>query len=98
MKRSAFLCEFSAELEQCLPAPDDVECRMEELAVQEIINRFLNSLNLRRRNVFLRRYWYLDSISTIAGQYGLTESAVKTMLFRIRRELRTYLEKEGYAL
>ena len=62
LKRSAFICELSAELEQCIPAPDDVECRIDDIALSDVINRFLSKLDKEKRNIFIRRYWYLDSI------------------------------------
>ena len=41
LKRSAFICELSAEMEQCIPAPDDSSCRMDDLALRTAINDFL---------------------------------------------------------
>lgn len=75
LKRSAYICELSAELEQCIPALDE-----------------------EKRNLFLRRYWYLDSISDLARRFAMSESKVKTTLFRCRAQLRAHLEKEGYTL
>lgn len=98
LKRRAFVCELSSELEQCIPAPDDVECRIDDMALAQAVNGFLGTLNERKRNVFLRRYWYMDSIADIAERYALSQSSVKTMLFRSRNRLRNYLEKEGYVL
>ena len=66
LKRSAFICELSAELEQCIPAPDDVECRIDDIALSDVINRFLSKLDKEKRNIFIRRYWYLDSIAAIS--------------------------------
>ena len=83
LKRSAHLCELSAEMEQCLPAPDDAACRLEENELREAINGFLAKLPEEQRNLFLRRYWYLDSIADIARRYYLSESKVKTTLFRL---------------
>ena len=45
--------------------------------------------------IFLRRYWYVDTIAEIARQYGMTESKVKMQLRRTKEKLRIYLEKEG---
>lgn len=98
LKRSAFVCELSTELEQCLPAPDDLECRLNEQDLRQAINGFLGSLIPEQRNVFLRRYWYMDSISDIAKRYRMTQSKVKTLLHRLRNRLRNYLEQEGYIL
>ncbi len=61
----------------------------------EAINRFLGGLGDEKRNIFIQRYFYLDSVSEIASYYGLRESKVKTSLFRTRNALCSYLEKEG---
>jgi len=45
--------------------------------------------------VFVRRYWYFDTIAEIAESCGFTESRVKTMLYRMRKDLKKHLEKEG---
>ena len=55
LKRSAFICELSAELEQCIPAPDDVECRIDDIALSDVINRFLSKLDKEKRNIFIRQ-------------------------------------------
>lgn len=98
LKRSAFICELSAEMEQCIPAPDDVECRIDNIALRNAINGFLSKLDAEKRNIFIRRYWYLDSVAAISKRFTLSESKVKTTLFRCRNRLREHLEKEGYTL
>ena len=98
LKRSAHVEELSREMEQCIPAPDDLSCRMDELALRQAINGFLDTLPEKKRNVFVRRYWYLDSIEDISKRYGISVSNVKTMLLRSRNGLREYLIKEGYTL
>ena len=45
--------------------------------------------------VFLRRYWYMDTVAEIAVRYGISESAVSMRLNRTRGRLKLYLEKEG---
>ena len=47
------------------------------------------------RNVFLRKYWFFDTISDIAERYSMRENTVKSMLFRTRNRLREFLRKEG---
>ena len=98
LKRSAHMEVLSREMEQCIPAPDDLQCRLDELALRQAINGYLDTLSAEKRNIFLRRYWYLDSIEAIAQRHGISQSKVKTMLFRCRNGLRAYLEKEGYTL
>lgn len=98
LKRSAHVEELSREMEQCIPAQDDLQCRLDELVLKQAINGFLRTLSDDKRNLFVRRYWYLDSVELIANRYGLSKSKVKTTLFRVRNGLREYLIKEGYIL
>lgn len=98
LKRDAFVCELSAELEQCIPAPDDFQCRIDDSEFAEALNTFLTSLNAEKRQMFLRRYFYMDSIEDISKRFECSDSKVKTTLFRCRGKLREFLEKEGYTL
>lgn len=98
LRRSAYVQELSHELQCCIPGPDDVERRMEAIALGQIISTFLRSQPEQMRNIFIRRYWYMDSIADIARRFGITQSKIKSMLFRARNALRDYLEKEGYTL
>lgn len=92
-KRSSLLCSLSTELEQCLPAKNDA---LDEFALKEALNGFLATLSVEKRNIFLRRYWFLDSIESISERFGISQSKVKATLFRCRKGLKSYLEQEGY--
>lgn len=98
LKRNAHVVELSEEMEQCIPAPSDIPCQVDGLLLGQTISRFLRTLPAEKRTVFVRRYWYLDDISRISQRYGMSESKVKTMLFRTRKALRLFLEQEGYTL
>lgn len=98
LKRSTFICELTSELQQCIPAPNDVERHIDDIVFGEIINNFLTEIGEEKRNIFLRRYWYLDSIADISKRFGISKAKAKTMLFRIRNELHQHLEKEGYTV
>ena len=98
LKRKAFLCELSAEMEECIPSPDDMDCKIDDMVFAESINGFLRNLSEEKRNIFIRRYWYLDSVFEISKQFSLSESNVKTTLFRLRKNLKEYLEKEGFEI
>ena len=87
-----------SELENCIPDNTDVERAAEDSLIASVINRFLYAHSLRNRNIFIRRYWYLCSIQDIAESYGMTESNVKVLLFRMRNELKKQLEREGIYL
>lgn len=102
LKRKAILVELTTEMEQCLPSgsvsPEDV---VEQMAAEELgqaINVFLRNLPRQQCSVFLQRYWYMDPIDGIAERYGMSCSKVKSILFRIRKKLKKYLEKEGYVI
>lgn len=96
LKRSAAICRLSAEMEQCLPVADQAQSRLDAASLTDAINRFLGSLDPEKRNLFVRRYWYLDSVAELAARFSLSQSKVKTTLFRCRTGLREHLEKEGY--
>ena len=86
------------ELHECLPSsatPDDVT---DSLVIRQALDRFLDTLPLKEKTVFLRRYWYLDSVSDIAKRLHTTDNHIYVMLHRTRQKLRTILEKEGIAL
>ena len=84
------------ELQNCISDNQSVEEISEQKEKINKINLFLRSLPDSERRVFLCRYWYLDSISSIARQFGFSESKVKSMLLRTREKLRVQLEKEDY--
>ena len=83
------------ELSECVPSGHSVEDSVIAGELSERIDRFLGTLAPVERQVFLCRYWYLDSISKIGGDFGFSDSKVKSMLHRTRAKLRVCLEKEG---
>lgn len=87
-----------SELEDCIPVESDVDQSVDEMVLAESINQFLYAQPERKRNIFIRRYWYLYSIQDIAKTYGMSESKTASLLFRMRNELKVYLEKEGITL
>lgn len=62
------------------------------------LNEFLKELNKETRVIFVKRYFYLDTIEAIGKELGLTEGKVKTTLFRTRQKLKDYLGKEGFSV
>ena len=84
------------ELEECIAGHGSVEEELERQELIDLVNSFLKTLADTERRVFLCRYWYMDSVSDIAGQFGFSESKVTSMLHRTRGKLRVQLEKEGY--
>jgi len=87
-----------SELEDCIPSASSVEGEYESQTVVEAIKACLHSLSGESRNVFIRRYWYADPVKEIAARFEMSESKVKSLLFRARKTLKNHLEKEGVIL
>lgn len=84
------------ELKDCVSGTGDVELELQRRELARLLNDFLGTLPKTERRIFLCRYWYLDSISSIASHFGFSRSKVTSMLHRTRGKLRARLEKEGY--
>lgn len=83
------------ELGECVAA-QDLETEISQRELARFLNQFLDKLPETERNVFLCRYWYLDSIDAIVGITGFSRSKVTSMLHRTREKLRKKLRQEGY--
>ena len=88
------VCSLS-ELEECVSGGDAVESELENRRVGQAISDFLWQQEEEKRVIFLRRYWYFESIDDICRRSGYSRSKVTSMLHQTRKKLRTYLEKEG---
>ena len=86
-KRAALPLE---ELESVTP-----DCALERQALRSALEAFLRQQRAEHRQMFLRRYWYMDSISTLALTLGMTPGAVRTRLARLRNQLKEELESKG---
>ena len=93
-KRSADAILSLSEIEATLP-DSRITPGITDEELGKLISAFLRSEKELARNVFLRKYWFFDSVSEIAERYSLNESNVKSMLFRTRNKLREFLKKEG---
>ena len=86
------------ELSEYLSDGNTPETAIETAELTKTLNEFLRKLPKVERQIFLCRYWYLDSIADIAERFGFTQSKVKSMLSRTRMKLRNVLTKEGITL
>ena len=86
------------ELQECVASGENLEERYAQKELVRQVRNFVASLSDTERRVFVCRYWYLDSIASISERFALSQSKIKTTLFRCRNELREYLEKEGYSI
>ena len=83
------------ELNGCLPG-EDVEQMIDARELGRTIDRFLGTQSKISRYIFVRRYWYGDSVGVIANELDMKENAVSVRLNRMRTSLKAYLKKEGY--
>lgn len=93
-KRCAVIVELSHELLECLPDKNSMEETAEE-ELGEIISMFLKTVSKENRIIFVRRYFLSETISEISEALGVSESKVKSSLFRTRNKLRDYLSRRN---
>lgn len=84
------------ELADCIAGESDLEEEIIANELAECIRVFLRMLPARDCDVFLRRYFFTESISEISAGYGLTNNHTSVILSRTRNKLKTYLAGEGY--
>ena len=80
------------ELAECIPDPQ----WQSENDLKELLREFVNGLEPETQRIFLRRYWYNHSIEELSKAMHCSESRITGILFRTRKKLRNFLEKEGY--
>ena len=86
------------ELEACVSGKENPEEIFEERQLGTAIGDFLQTQSREAQNVFVGRYYYMDSVKEIACYCRISESKVKILLYRTRQGLREYLLKEGFLL
>ena len=76
----------------------NVENQIELRELKWIIAKFIEKLPKEKRILFLRRYWFLQSVSEMARDYEITPKNMSVKLLRIRKELKEYLKEEGFEI
>ena len=93
-RRDSFTLSLE-ELSECL-SDSGAEQEINSSELGDAISRFLQTQKRTSRIVFIRRYWYSDSVRDIALRYGMNEITVRSLLHRTRKKLKDFLMKEGY--
>ena len=93
-KRKAEVVTLTREMEECIPAVWQ-EAEPQSAEISRLVGSFLRRQTQDNRMIFVRRYWYGDSVSEIALRYEISQSAVLMRLSRTREKLASYLKKEG---
>ena len=97
-KRNQLLEESFEEYEQFIPSYDSLDTYIETKCINKAIENFYNSLSAEKQKIFYERYFVGKSIRDISNKYNMTESKVKMMLLRMRREMEKFLHKENIYL
>lgn len=95
-KRSAQMTELSEELEETVGGLETPESETDAKVLMEEVSKYLKSLPKKRRVMFVRRYYYMDSIAEIAEDYKVKEAYVRLTLYRVRNGLKEHLKEAGY--
>jgi len=98
LKRNSIYDTSLDELEEVLPSSASVEGELEAKEVSAMIDRFLETLDKQSRTMFIRRYWYSDSIEEIALSFKTSKHYISVRLSRIRKALKKHLVKEGVSV
>lgn len=94
-KRNSFYDMSLEELAECIPARETVEDQWDAKELGKQLDAFLGTLDQKSRILFLRRYWFSESLAELASEFHITEHNAAVRLSRIRAKLRNYLSKEG---
>ena len=86
------------ELQTCIAENGDAESEYMVKELGRSINRFVRGLSERDGNLFIRRYFFGDTVDSIAKRYGLTAHNATVILSRVRQKLKRHLEQEGFFL
>lgn len=96
-KRGGELYAALNELEGVI-GENSVDRHIEAAELARCINEFLSRLEARERNIFVRRYFFVEPTNVIAQKYAISSANVLTVLSRTRKKLKAHLQKEGYTL
>lgn len=97
-KRNSHFDAILSELEDCIGDLNQTESHVLDKELANVISRYLRLLDEKSRNIFIRRYWYSDSIREIGEMFGISQNNTKVILHRTRKNMKIYLSKEGYDL
>lgn len=84
-----------SELDDCVPDARGVEDAVDVNRLSELISRWLDGLSIGDCTLFVRRYWYGDAVKDLARKWNCPPNKMAQRMFNLRRELKTFLEKEG---
>lgn len=95
-KKRGQLPQILSELQAAsLEEPEDI---LERRRLSQKISEFLHGQPVQKQKIFVLRYWYCESLTAIGQTVAMKPERVKTELYRMRKKLKIFLEKEGFQL
>jgi RNA polymerase sigma factor (sigma-70 family) len=98
VKRNSYYDIALSEIEDCIPSLNSIDRDYSSKELAKIIDDFLDTLDQDNRIMFVRRYWFSDSLADIAKIFEITEHNAAVRLSRIRERMKKYLIKRGVVL
>ncbi len=86
------------ELSEIISSGNNIDEKIDEMYILDIINKFLDNLGREKRKIFLMRYFYINSIEEISKNLNMSKNSITTILFRLRNDLKKELEKGGISV
>lgn len=86
------------EIAEFVSDADSVEREIDRKELVRAMNAFLGTLSAEKRWIFVRRYWYFDSVADLASRFGMTKNNVSVTLNRLRLKLHNYLLERDFEL
>ena len=86
------------ELEDCIPSGINIEDQAEKRELIGLVNDYLESIKTEDRALFVRRYYFGESVKALSEEFGCSENRMTQKLLKIRKKLKTFVEKGGYEL
>lgn len=87
-----------SEIEECISFESPIDKYFETRELSSAISRWLRSIEIEDRRIFLQRYWYAKSVKYLADCYGISANTMTQKLKRLREKLREYLESEEISI
>ena len=86
------------ELEDCIPSGINIEDQAEKRELIGMVNDYLEGIKTEDRVLFVRRYYFGESVKALSEEYGCSENRMTQKLLKLRRKLKAFVKKGGYEL
>jgi len=97
-KRQENMAVALSELEDCIPDKSVCAQAVEGNELSEVIDEWLASIDKDKRQIFMRRYFLMEPVEVLSKKLGVKKNTAASILRRLRKYLKKYLEEKGYSI